>query len=297
MATGMKYQNPNDKEKEIAQMLKEEAETHNKEYKDRYNLPFRSDSYEIDVNSVISASDYAYKSNRFISGYRRKRLFELIDLDELSDKQVLDVGCGNGQYAVFFGMHGATVHGFDISRKGVEIGRKTAEKNGVSDRVHFSTQSATDLSFKDGSFDLIVCNAVLHHLMKYEGFESELYRVLADGGQLVFADGIRDNPVYNTGRWLFRKVGGRQPLGDVDVEYTDYRSFVEKYDDVYIERFTLFSGIKQLFKQVLHKEEFSLPIRSLLFVTKKLDDGILRVIPSAERFCLEIVGSMRKKRT
>lgn len=42
----------------------------------------------------------------------------------------------------------------------------------------------TDLGFADGSFDLVVCNAVLEHIEDPQKGVAELHRVLKPGGQI-----------------------------------------------------------------------------------------------------------------
>lgn len=289
----MEYQNTDQQDRDSADQLREEADIHDEEYASEYPYPFLSDDYEIDVERVLRASDYCYKPGRFVDGYRRKRLFELVDLDSLEGKRVLDVGCGNGQFSVFFALYGAEVHGFDISPVGVDIATHTARVNAVDERTHFTVQSAADLSYEDGTFDIVVCNAALHHLFKYDGVEDELYRVIADDGRLVFADGIRDNPIYNLGRNIYRKLGGEGAKGDVDITNEDYRLFVDRYESAYVERHTLLFGIKKLCKYTMGQEGYPLPVRGGLYLAKRIDD-VLFSFPQMEQYALDIVGSLEK---
>jgi len=123
------------------------AEMHDLDYANSF--PFMSTSLRFDVKDVWHINDHCYKKGRYIRGYRKRRLFELMDLENIKSKKVLDVGCGNGQHAVFFAMYGAEVYAFDISEIGVEIGRKTAKANGVSDRCHFSVQTVSNMDYED----------------------------------------------------------------------------------------------------------------------------------------------------
>lgn len=289
----MKHQNATYEGSERDEMLHEEATAHDEFYETDYPYPFLSGSYGIDLDAVRYRSDHCYKPGRFVAGYRRKRLFELIDLGTLEGKTVLDVGCGNGQFSVLFALYGAEVYGFDISEVGIEISRETARANDVADSTHFSVQSADSLTYPDGTFDVVVCNAVLHHLLKYDGVEDELYRVLSDDGRLVFADGVRDNPLYNLGRRMYRAIGGSEASGDVDIENEDYRDFVERYDEVHVERFTLLYGVKELCKQTIGQEDYPLPVRAGLYAAKKIDDVLLHV-PGMEDYTLDIVGTVEK---
>ena len=69
---------------------------------------------------------------------------------------------------------------------------------------------ASDLSFKDRSFDVAYCVYLLHELPKAtrEKVVSEAFRVLKPGGLLVFADSLQfnDEPELNWALERFPKV-------------------------------------------------------------------------------------------
>lgn len=66
-----------------------------------------------------------------------------------ADDHVLDLGCGDGRVAISAArLHGATGSGIDIEPYWIEESRRNAEAAGVSPRVAFSAEDATqcDLS-------------------------------------------------------------------------------------------------------------------------------------------------------
>ena len=107
MASERTSHNPNN----VAEMLKEEADIHDEDYKEKY--PFWGNSFRIDPDHVWKICDYCYKKGAYIRGYRTRRLFELIDIHNIRDKKILDVACGNGQHAVLYAIYGAKVSGFE----------------------------------------------------------------------------------------------------------------------------------------------------------------------------------------
>ena len=107
------------------------------------------------------------------------------------DAKVLDLGCGNGTTAIWLSeSQGCHVTGVDLS--GVRIGN--AQKSLVSQspelrsRLAFENASATQLPFEDGTFTHVWSQAVIYHVQDKNRALSEAYRVLKDGGIMVFDD-------------------------------------------------------------------------------------------------------------
>ena len=106
------------------------------------------------------------------------------------DMTVLDAGCGNGRNLVYLLRQGCTVFGVDASAPAVDETRDLARRlvpRTPADR--FRVERLEALSFEDGTFDAVICSAVLHFAEGQTHFErmlDELWRVLASGG-LLFA--------------------------------------------------------------------------------------------------------------
>jgi SAM-dependent methyltransferase len=102
---------------------------------------------------------------------------------------VLDAGCGiggSGRYlAATFGCH---VTGVDLTAEYVEVARMLSERVGLADRVDFRQGSVLDLSFEDGSFDVVWTEHAQMNIADKPAFYRELFRVLKPGGTLAFHD-------------------------------------------------------------------------------------------------------------
>jgi ubiquinone/menaquinone biosynthesis C-methylase UbiE len=103
--------------------------------------------------------------------------------------QALEIGCGTGYFSLNLMQAGVIDHltCTDISYGMVEALNANAERLGLAERVRATRADAESLPFPDGSFDLVVGHAVLHHLPDLEGAFSEFRRVLRPGGRIVFA--------------------------------------------------------------------------------------------------------------
>lgn len=113
----------------------------------------------------------------------------------------LDYCCGQGLTAIELAKHGADVYGIDISDEEIVTAREQADAAGYSASTHFSVMDAERLTFPDDTFDLIVCNGVLHHLDLQHAYP-ELARVLKPDGRVLCLEALGYNPVIN----LYRRL-------------------------------------------------------------------------------------------
>jgi SAM-dependent methyltransferase len=111
-------------------------------------------------------------------------------------KRALDYCCGTGQNALDIARLGAHVTGVDISERSLTTARAEARRLGLEDRATFLEMDAENLTFDDASFDLIVCNGVLHHVRLERAFE-ELARVLKPGGRILCVEALSHNPLIH----------------------------------------------------------------------------------------------------
>jgi SAM-dependent methyltransferase len=104
--------------------------------------------------------------------------------------RVLDVGCGTGT------LLDAMPAGYE--KTGVDVSEQmlvTARDRGLQVQV----ASADELPFDDGSFDLVMTFAVLHHLVERDKVRravAEMCRVTAPGGAILVWDHNRLNPYW-----------------------------------------------------------------------------------------------------
>jgi ubiquinone/menaquinone biosynthesis C-methylase UbiE len=98
----------------------------------------------------------------------------------------LEVGAGTGYFTINLLRAGVVEEAtaIDISPGMLDELRASAGRQGV--QVDTACCEAADLPYPDGSFDLVIGHAVLHHLPDLDRAFAEFRRVLRPGGSVVF---------------------------------------------------------------------------------------------------------------
>ncbi len=147
--------------------------------------------------------------------------FQFRLLGDLKGKRVLDVGCGEGENSVLFGLLGAEVVGIDLSPGSIERARDRAVVNGVQDRVRFECAPIEEANLAPGSFDVVWGQAFLHHVLHdIPGVVTSLMKATQPDGMLLFCEPL------NQAQWL-RKLRLALP---VTVEGTPDERPLENHD-------------------------------------------------------------------
>jgi SAM-dependent methyltransferase len=104
----------------------------------------------------------------------------------LAGRDVLDVGCGDGTYALAAAGSGARVVGVDRSPADVEAARRNAADAGVPLELHVA--DALAIPFPAGRFDVVLAVTVVCFVPDPAAAVSEIARVLRPGGVLVIGE-------------------------------------------------------------------------------------------------------------
>ncbi len=79
----------------------------------------------------------------------------IMDVNNIKGKKVLELGCGGGQCSIFLSKKGAICKGVDISKKQISFAKKLAKKNYAE--VEYFEGSGENLDmFEDNHFDIVL---------------------------------------------------------------------------------------------------------------------------------------------
>jgi len=106
-----------------------------------------------------------------------------------ADSSILDIGSGIGGPARFLAAtYGCRVTGVDLSESFVEAARYLTARTGQSDLVSFQVANALELSFADGTFDVVLLQHVAMNIADRASLYREIRRVLKSGGRFAMFD-------------------------------------------------------------------------------------------------------------
>lgn len=139
-------------------------------------------------------------------------LFDQLQKGRIDGREkVLDAGCGGGRNIEFFMRNGFDVYGMDRNPEAIEAVTALANRIGVDNIPNrFKLSAIEGKCFPPATFDLVICNAVLHFADNQAHFGTMLrncWEYLKPGGlffcRLATQIGIEDrvSPIRN-GRFL-----------------------------------------------------------------------------------------------
>lgn len=115
----------------------------------------------------------------------------------------LDVGCGNGAQTLKFLKYVDSCVAIDVEKNRLNIFKQKLRELGLNN-CEVKQMDATNLEFKDETFDIITHIETLEHVPDQEKVLDEMYRVLKRGGLLILS-------VPNKW-WIFETHGAKLPL-------------------------------------------------------------------------------------
>lgn len=164
---------------------------------------------------------YATKKELFYDNFSAKWAGEINDLEtnkrlrvvfgnflksnNIKFKKFLEVGCGMGYFSNKATQLGARVTGVDVGANLIKMCRATNKK------AKFLVASASDLPFKDNTYDVLLSTEVIEHVEMQSLALKEMVRVLKPRGIMVITT---PNRIFKTAFDLLSLIGIRPYKGN-----------------------------------------------------------------------------------
>jgi 2-polyprenyl-3-methyl-5-hydroxy-6-metoxy-1,4-benzoquinol methylase len=115
-----------------------------------------------------------------------ERRLVLRHIGGVAGRDILEIGCGDGDLAVTLAELGGRVSAIDASEQMIVAARKRAAERRTS--IDLRLGLAQQLPFEDGSFDIVVAVTILCFVRDATPVFQEIARVLKPGGRLVIGE-------------------------------------------------------------------------------------------------------------
>ena len=114
--------------------------------------------------------------------YFSNQNFLLSLLDVTPGTELLDIGCGNGDFTLMVAQRLGTqiMNGLDINSECLE----EARSKGIKVKCHNIDQG---IPYKNESIDVIVSNQVVEHIFDVDSYFREIYRILRKDGYALIS--------------------------------------------------------------------------------------------------------------
>jgi ubiquinone/menaquinone biosynthesis C-methylase UbiE len=128
--------------------------------------------------------------------------------------RVLDVGTGTAQIPVELCKRcgfGSQITAIDLADHMLALARRNVAAAGISDRVHLEKVDAKRFPYRDGEFEGVISNSIVHHIPEPAAVLAEMHRVCDVGGLIFVRDLLRPPDEATLRRLIATYAAGCNP--------------------------------------------------------------------------------------
>jgi len=250
---------------------------------------------EDDFRKIVK-KEAEFQDKKIMTGNRSEYAFFYRDnqeIDQYFDQLVkgrgklLVLGCSDTKIERFFKKGFKSVVGIDISQKSLEKINQRIAKKKLNSKVKVILMDVHSLKFANNAFDLVLGEAILHHLDLKKALP-EIYRVLKKRGKIIFLEPLGMNLIVN---WYRKKTPFGRTKFEHPLKIKDFK-ILEKYFKLQIKGFYLLTILSFGFKIFLKSDFLYRLSRKILFA---LDSFLLFFCSYLKYYCWLAVLNGEKK--
>ena len=150
----------------------------------------REKSHKILFNELWTNFNFSeFKKERLGRYIKRIRINKL--QNKIKNKEIIDFGCGHGNFLISCLHFGAkNCIGIDYGKNSIKYAKSLSKKLSLNKKIKFYARSVYNSKLPNSKFDFAIQNGVFHHLDNEVKAYKEMYRVLKKGGFCwVYTDG------------------------------------------------------------------------------------------------------------
>jgi SAM-dependent methyltransferase len=156
----------------------------------RYDFSTRIEAPEFSKEFFKEIDDRFYSDVKTFMPWRAVPFDAVLDFDSLADKDVLEIGVGNGSHAQLISSHSRSFTGIDLTDYAIRSTRRRlqlvhGDKTNALAGLRLMRMDAECMDFADESFDLVWSWGVIHHSANTRKILEEIHRVLRPGGMAI----------------------------------------------------------------------------------------------------------------
>ena len=234
------------------------------------------------IGTVVATPD------RIFERYRRSPLpwifpKEMLfrSLGPIEGKEILDIGCGEGELSTQLAKLGARVTGIDISPELVEVAKQRAVADQVQDRTTFLVWDILDKPLPKERFDLLTCSEVLHHV-DIPAFLPVVWSTVKSGGKAVMIEPLGLSPTMRKLRRYVPVHTDASP-GEHPLTRQEFNLILSTLGGARVTYYELFARLHAFFRRG-HRLE-----RVLLVALGRIDRLLLGLFPPLQKYAGTVV--------
>lgn len=170
----------------------------------RYDFTTRVRAEEFSEDFYREIDERFFSDVRTFMPWRKIPFDPLIDFHSLRDKDILEIGVGNGSHAQLIAPFTRSYTGIDLTEYAVKSTGRRLEllpTNGDQAKTTVLRMDAESMDFSNNSFDFIWSWGVIHHSANTRKILEEMHRVLRPGGRAI-------TMVYHRSFWNYYIFAG-----------------------------------------------------------------------------------------